>query len=455
MRFRMWHVAALGLTGLLGLIAFYGVTTVNRASVNFGRLDALYSHYRSVELRLHRLRSDVNLSAIYTRDYLLDPADVQGADYQGQLAEYRRSNLETLEELRGLLPDAGGNASERIETLQASLEAYWQVFDPLFDWTPAERAAKTATFLRQNVVPRREEVLGIAREIEELASATLTLENQETTRQYTAHLGDMMSLLWQTLALGVIVAAVSVNRFHRVEQRALDQRERAEAAGVQLRALSLELVATQEEERKQLSRELHDHVGQMLTGLRMELGRIERLGPGSSDLPACVADSRRLVDEIMGTVRDLAMGLRPSMLDDFGLQPALEWLVRDFSRRSRMQATSTISADLGTLSDSQRTCVFRAVQEALTNCARHSGASHVAVRVATDHRGLTVVVRDNGVGISSESRVRGLGLRGLDERAKELGGTLTIDSGFGTGTTIQLWLPLSGPTEVRDASSAG
>lgn len=454
MRFRTWHVAALALTGLLGLIAFYGMTTVNRASVNFGRLDALYSHYRAVELRLHRLRSDVNLSAIYTQDHLLDPESPHGADYQGQLAEYRRSNLETLDELRDLLRDPG-STSERIETLKTSLEAYWQVFDPLLDWTPAERATRNAAFLSQNVVPRREAVLGIAREIEELASATLTLENREATRQYTAHLGDMMTLLWQTLALGVIVAAVSVSRFHRLEQRAAEQRELAEAAGVQLRALSQELVAAQEEERKQLSRELHDHVGQMLTGLRMDLGRIERLGPGSGDLPACVADSRRLVDKIMGTVRDLAMGLRPSMLDDFGLQPALEWLVRDFSRWSRVRATSTISADLGTLSETQRTCVFRAVQEALTNCARHSGASHVTVRVAKDPGGLTVAVRDNGVGISSDSRERGLGLRGLDERAKELGGTLTIDSGFGTGTTVQLWLPLPTPPEARDANSAG
>lgn len=454
MRFRRWHIAALALTGLLGLIAFFGMTTVRRATENYGRLDALYTHYRAVELRLHRLRSDVNLSAIYTRDYLLDPADAQGTDYQGRLAEYRRSNLETLDELRGLLPGRG-TAAQGIETLQTSVEGYWQSYEPLFDWTPAERADRIAALLRLNVVPRREEVLAVAREIEELASATLTLENQEATSQYTAYLGEMLALLWQTLALGAIVAAVSVNRFHRLERRAEEQRERAEAAGVQLRAISQELVAAQEEERKRLSRELHDHVGQMLTGLRMELGRIERLGPGSDALPAYVADSRSLVDEIMGTVRDLAMGLRPSMLDDFGLQPALEWLVRDFSRRSHVQTSSSISADLGKVSDSQRTCVFRAVQEALTNCARHSRASQVIVRVASDERGLTVVVRDNGIGFSSVRRARGLGLRGIDERARELGGTLTIDSGFETGTTVELWLPRSSPTEERDANSAG
>ena len=94
------------------------------------------------------------------------------------------------------------------------------------------------------------------------------------------------------------------------------------------------LVATQEEERKNLSRELHDHIAQVLTALRIELGRIERTRPpADTRLGAAVAESRHLVDQMFRTVRDLALGLRPSMLDDFGLQPALEWHVRDFTRR--------------------------------------------------------------------------------------------------------------------------
>ena len=171
-------------------------------------------------------------------------------------------------------------------------------------------------------------MLSIAREIEDLNSASLALANQEATRRYEAHLGEMQTLLWQTLGLGMVVALVSVNRFRVLEHRADDQRTLAEAAEARMRILSNEIVATQEEERKKLSRELHDHIGQMLTGLRMELGRIERLGVGSVPMSPAIEDSRRLVDEVMRTVRDLAMGLRPSMLDDFGLQPP-RWLVQD------------------------------------------------------------------------------------------------------------------------------
>lgn len=450
MRFRTWLVAAVALVGLLALTATYGVITTRRSANSFEGLDTLFRHYRDVEVRLHRLRSDVHLSGIFIRDYLLDTTGARDADYRRQLTAYRQSNLTALDQLSELIPDEG-STRDRFQTLRTSLDEYWRTFDPVFAWTPAERTSLGTEFLRREVVPRREGVLAIAREIEDLTSASLQEENRQATSQYAVHLGEMRTLLWQTLALGVVVTAISLHRFRALERRAAEQRVLAEAAGERARILSQQVVATQEEERRKLSRELHDHVGQMLTGLRMQLGRIERLGADERQLGAAVADSRSLVDRIVHTVRDLALGLRPSMLDDFGLQPALEWLVRDISRRSNLQATTEVSMNLDRLPESHRTCVFRAVQEALTNCARHSGATTVSVTVTGDDTGLTVAVRDNGVGIDSERLSEGLGLRGLRERASELGGTATIDTGFGAGTTVRLWLPIPPVTEENDA----
>ena len=441
MNFRTWQLAAIGLTGLLTLIAVFGVITARRSSTNEERMDALYRHHRQVDVQLHRLRSEVHLSSIFIRDYLLDTAAEQDAAYQAQLATYRRSNLTAVDELLRLMPDSGG-VRERAETLRGSLEQYWEAFAPLFEWTPAQKSSQSVGFLKQEVVPRREEVLDIAREIEDLNSANLDEEKLEATRQTASHLGELQALLWQTLGLGLVVSAVSVGRFRVLERRAFEEHELAETAQAQMRALSRDIVATQEEERKKLSRELHDDIGQMLTGLRMELGRLERLGAGTPGLAPAIADSRSVVDEAVRSVRDLAMGLRPSMLDDFGLQPALEWLVRDFSRRSRLHVSSNVSGDLGSLGDPHRICIFRAVQEALTNCARHSRASSVVVDVSGDSRGVTVAVRDDGVGINAEEPRSGLGLRGLEERARELNGTLTIDSDPGMGTTLTLWIPM-------------
>ena len=167
----------------------------------------------------------------------------------------------------------------------------------------------------------------------------------------------------------------AVIRLRMVERRSEEQRSLAEAAERHTRLLSHRLVAAQEDERKNLSRELHDHVAQVLTALRMELGRIERTTPLCRRAAGgAVAECRRLVDQMFKTVRDLALGLRPSMLDDLGLQPALEWHVRDFIQRYDVTVDLSLSGELDVLPDRQRTCIYRAVQEALTNCVRHAQA---------------------------------------------------------------------------------
>ena len=126
------------------------------------------------------------------------------------------------------------------------------------------------------------------------------------------------------------------------------------------------------------------------------------------------------------TVRDLALGLRPSMLDDFGLRAALEWHVRDFTRRSGLDVELQMDGDFDALPDPHRTCVYRAVQEALTNCARHAQASHATVTVAITGQQLDLSVSDDGTGLDASRRANGLGLRGIEERVKELDGTFVL-----------------------------
>ncbi len=214
-----------------------------------------------------------------------------------------------------------------------------------------------------------------------------------------------------------------------------------------MRELSQQLVATQEEERRHLSRELHDHVGQVLTALRMELGSIDRLrAPNDKPLGGAVAEARQLVDNMVRTVRDLALGLRPSMLDDFGLQPALEWHVRDFNRRYGLHADLTVSGQIDDLPDQHRTCVYRIVQEALTNCVKHAAAKSIRVTVKRIGDSLAVAVIDDGVGLKQDEQRTGLGLRGIEERVRDLGGTFTIDSTPAAGTSLHVELPLAGIT---------
>ncbi|MBK5292609.1 MAG: hypothetical protein JJE04_13145 [Acidobacteriia bacterium] len=161
-----------------------------------------------------------------------------------------------------------------------------------------------------------------------------------------------------------------------------------------LRRLSLKLSKAQEDERKSISRELHDQVGQMLTALRIEIVNIEEFRHDAGDsFSRHMADARKLAEETLRTIRDISMGLRPSVLDELGLGPALKWQVREFTRRSGVPVEIQIDGTLDKLADTHRTCVYRLVQEALTNCARHARASQIRITV---HGGATANCADSG-----------------------------------------------------------
>ena len=441
MRLKTWLVAALGLGSLVVLIALSMLAASRKVQGIYAQLDQLNSHHRNVEAKLRALRSDVHLSSIFVRDYLLDVARERAPEYREQLTEFRRTNMATLTELRPLV-----RSDDRISSLQTKLDEYWETFDPLFDWTPTEKILRSAGFLRREVVPRREAVLAIAQEIEELNNTNLSAQRGEVAQRHAALANDLDRLRWQTVLLGLAVALVVVFRLRFLEQQS-DEAER------QMRELSQQLVNTQEEERKNLSRELHDHVAQVLTGLRMELGRLERMtAPLNAQVGPTVAGCKELVDDMFRTVHDLALGLRPSMLDDLGLQAALEWHVRDFMGRYAINVDLSIQGDFAGLPDKHRTCVYRVVQEAMTNCVRHAHAESIQIKVTAHERQLSVWVIDDGVGLDPARRRDGLGLRGIEERVKDLEGTVTISREPMGGTTLAIRLPV--PPQIEEVPLA-
>ncbi|MEN6604694.1 MAG: sensor histidine kinase, partial [Bryobacteraceae bacterium] len=193
-----------------------------------------------------------------------------------------------------------------------------------------------------------------------------------------------------------------------------------------------------------IARELHDQVGQMLTAVRMEVGGLAQLrGTDDGQFHARAQEARQIVEQALRAVRDIAMGLRPSMLDDLGLAPAIEWQARNFSRRSGVPVDVRVDGDLDGLPDSHRTCVFRVVQEALTNCARHARARSITISVHGRDGLLSLVVQDDGSGFGiHDSRGKGLGLIGMEERVGELGGHFEVLSQPQKGTLIRVELPV-------------
>jgi signal transduction histidine kinase len=348
-------------------------------------------------------------------------------------------------ELSALLRESDNPALAR---LKPEVEAYWTSLDPVLEWTAEEKANRSWSFLARNVLPRREAVVNLAKEL-------LTMNNEnlekERLRLQTSQAGlrtFLLQMMGIALGLGTLVALLTMHRVGILEKRHDTQRKEIEESQNNLRRLSQRLVQVQEGERKVLSRELHDEVGQMMTALGIELGNLGSLREmDGAAFRARMEDAKRLNADAMRAIRDLAMGLRPSMLDDLGLEAALEWQGREFSRRTGVPANVEVNGALDYLSDAQRTCIYRVVQEALTNCARHANAGNVGVSVSSRQDGIVVLIRDDGDGFNLESHARrGLGLLGIQERVQALEGAVEISSKPKAGTTIRVQIPAGATT---------
>ncbi|MEK7330648.1 MAG: sensor histidine kinase, partial [Candidatus Eisenbacteria bacterium] len=207
-----------------------------------------------------------------------------------------------------------------------------------------------------------------------------------------------------------------------------DGRKALEARSHQLEQLTRLLLRAQEDERRRIARELHDEAGQVLTAVKIELDLEGRKEAGE------------MVGRALAQVRDLSNLLRPTVLDDLGLVPALRGLVDDFSKRTRIAATLACNDALGPLADEQQVVIYRVVQEALTNVARHAGAHRVQVRIEAADDRVRLAVQDDGRGVSGEPTPH-LGLLGIRERVTTLGGTLVIDGAPGRGFRIEADIP--------------
>jgi signal transduction histidine kinase len=203
----------------------------------------------------------------------------------------------------------------------------------------------------------------------------------------------------------------------------------------------------QEEERKHLSRELHDEVGQALAAINMHLGMLQRNGTVDGRLlKKKIGDTLTLLAQTMETLHGFARELRPAMLDELGLLPALRSYLRNFAERTGLRVSFAASPEAERLNDEQKTVVYRVAQESLTNVAKHAHASRVTVRLRRLSRGLQLEIKDNGRAfkvdeqLSRKGRKR-LGLLGMQERARLVNGRFAVKSRPGKGTAVSMEIP--------------
>ena len=241
-------------------------------------------------------------------------------------------------------------------------------------------------------------------------------------------------------------------RYYTVILRDITRRKQAEdelrRQQQELRDLSARVLEAREDEKTLLARELHDELGQLLTALKMDLAWLRERLPQEEELLEKARDMGEMLDKTVSSTRRISADLRPLMLDDLGLADAAGWLVDDFAKRSGVEARLEVSAGPGfeDMSKAVATAVYRALQESLTNIARHSGAQSAWVLLAVEDGTVHFEVEDNGRGIAPEelAKARSLGLKGMRERITHLGGSLEIVRAPRGGTRVRARVPLRG-----------
>jgi signal transduction histidine kinase len=403
----------------------------------------IYRHYVDEEDDLTTLRRNVWLAGNFVRDFFIRGNPEQSRILKKQLDDLQKEDAVALDHLARISSDGAV-----VPNLRKSLHEFWAVLTPVATTMLQSSNDEQFDFVQREIVPRRGELYAALRDL----SAAGEQHLQDNEREFAQSRRDAVERLSLLLGLGVllsVVVAILSLRHAEDRQREADRHfAEVEQTKAELQRLSARLLEVEEEGRRRLSRELHDEIGQTLALLQIQITNAQAALENRPDvLREQLQRARSLVEKTVQTIRNISLLLRPALLDDLGLVPALQFQLDDFLRRSGIACEFVEENVSGELTDAVKTCVYRVVQEALHNCEKHSEASKARVTVRQESESLLVDVEDNGRGFvlnqkGMPHRTTGLGLLGIRERAAIAGGSLVIDSAPGRGTRITVRIPL-------------
>ena len=402
----------------------------------------IYRHYVEQDAALATLRRNLWLAGTDVRDFFIQTTPQQAEILHQQLESCKAEDRAAL----GRLAQTGVRPEVTFK-LRQSLDEFWAVVDPIPRTMLELPNDRQFEFLQREIVPRRGELYAALIQLGAADQQRLQENEREFAAARRLAARRLVIMLAVGVLLGFVVARFSLRHAENLERQTERHLAEVEEARRELQQLSARLLEIEEEGRRHLSRELHDEIGQTLALLQIEISHVQALLPAQ---PEAARDrlrrARDLAARTVQTVRNISVLLRPTLLDDLGLAPALHFQLEDFLRRSGIACDFVEEGVSDRLPDAVKTCVYRVVQEALHNCEKHSGASSVRVAVRQLPDCLLAEIEDNGRGFLSGQRRNGLGLLGIRERAAAAGGTLIIDSAPGRGTRIALRIPLAADT---------
>jgi signal transduction histidine kinase len=420
---------------------FYFTERLARAQEQSAAIHARFARGQDL---LFALQSQVLLASIYVRDALVEDDDSPVATTaRDQLRALQRQVKQELEQYDAVEPPNHGDAWSR---LKAEVESYWEAAVRLA--SPAPKESAVADRLRNDVIARGDVIVRLSDDLRQVMADNANQEQQQVGETNAT----LRRWIWGTTAIatavGVAIAVLSAWYVGRLETSIRHDHAEISRNRQELRRLSGRLVQAQEDERRTIARELHDEIGQALTAVDVDLAIVESTVGSDGRAAAAIREARSVAQHALSGVRDLSQLLRPSMLDDFGLPDTLRWYLRKFSDRTGVKTELVDDHLIERLPIDVEVCVYRVVQEALTNVSRHAQASACRVFVQRVASSLIVTVEDDGIGWQvpvPDRRVPrdGLGLVGIRERVADLGGRFRIEGKSGKGTRLTIELPLA------------
>jgi signal transduction histidine kinase len=412
------------IAAFLGTLLIFGVAAVKAV----GLLNAMRA-----ENRLLREQSISNANRLATVRYCVLLS-------QKYLNDPGTSDADIRDRWTQMMADPGGDQLQsnhaQLAQLRTLLNQHWAILNRAFQTTSREGSPNP-----DEVRPLQVSAVEITERVEDI-DAQQTAATQVAVQDQFERLGRGLSLaLYFSMGTALLLALGCGVYILRIERQNQGRYEEIVSGRRDLEQLSARLVEAQETERRTISRELHDQVGQTLNAVLLDAANLAtRIRPDDEIGQRYLNNIRSLTDSGINSIRDISLLLRPSMLDDLGLIPALEWHARETSRRTGIDVRVSAGNVDDSLPDAIRTCVYRVVQEALQNISRHAAASHAKIDVRQSNGALALSIEDDGSGFDPRL-TKGMGLLGMEERVKQLGGHLEVRSEPGKGTTLRVSLP--------------
>jgi signal transduction histidine kinase len=436
-------ILLLGFGGLLALLLYSGANALGTLRDLHNTEEAARNRFLDRGRVLSTVILSTNSYSDHMEEFLLSvtPGDAQTASDDDAARQARQA-------LQGYPSDRTDEEAALLAQLQNYIAEEDRAFRSAIAWNAEERRLRAQEMIAREILPRRQGIVTIAEKIELLNNQETIAAKQANFVEFGRLQNNLSEFLMLALISGFLLAVVSAIYILRLERQARFRYAELVNSRTELQQLSARLVDAQETERRAISRELHDEVGQALGLLLMDAGRLStQLGPSEEKSQEIVRSIKTVAERTVQTVRSMALLLRPSMLDDLGLVPAVEWYAREMSRRGETEVEVRAENISDDLSDPLKLCVYRMVQEALNNANRHAHAKNVTVELKQSANSINVKIEDDGSGFDPK-RTRGMGLLGMEERVKRLGGTLTIESRPGTRTIIRAELPIDTSTNA-------